>query len=133
MLRQPIQIIEELRTVYQHIAETLLQELRLADPSSPRLRVPTMRHSHVSEPRVRHGAVTETGITEAVSAALPGLPETFTVHEVMKAMLASDYEFGNDNPRAAVSGVLLKLTRKHRLVLIRKGTGGKASIYKRWE
>jgi hypothetical protein len=130
MSRQPLQIIRERLKVLEERDELLKLELRLsAEPkrASDR-RSATRRH-----PRARHGAVLDTGITEAVIATFFDVPEIFTIHDSIKSMHSNGYQFQCANPEGAVSGALRKLAKKENsgIALVRAGRSGKPSTYKR--
>jgi hypothetical protein len=72
----------------------------------------------------------DTGLKAAVLKALTRIRGDFTYREIKRAMEEDGYKFQTKGPRNAVNHVIRQLEKKGKLVEVKRGIAGDASIFR---
>lgn len=79
---------------------------------------------------MRRGAIVPTGITDAVTKALPSLSGDFTHADVIQKLTRGGFKFAVKNKRHSVGRILRKFALQGKLMEVKKGVAGEFSVYR---
>jgi hypothetical protein len=126
ILTEQIRMLQDLRKL--SLKPRFMDAVKLFINDPPSSAVPLHPNGNGTEKR---SAIWDTGITEAVVATLQRMQGEFTYPDVLKALAQDGYRNQSARPRDSVGRVLRNLATRGKIREVRKGNGGRSTVYKR--